>query len=108
MTVNDTAVALMRMDDPAVRTAVGSGDLSSIDDLDLDEHEMSLVVAAASGEMTEPETFGFGSFAPPYVPLGGSVTLMHAVRYVEDGLPAGQTRQDFTAFTGKLGAQGTW
>ncbi len=110
VTVEDTARALMAMDDPERRAAVAKGEFAMLGDFDLSREEQRLVVHAARGQSSDEGVEGFGSFAPPYVPLGPVVTLMGAIRYVEDGLGTSRTplRQDFSNWTAKIGAQGTW
>lgn len=107
MSVTDTARALLLLDDAALRRIVAAGDHGPLDGFELDDTERALVVAAVTGEPVD-DVAGYAAFAPPYVPAGSSVPLMHAVRYVEDGLTDPTVRRDFTSFTAKLGAQGTW
>jgi hypothetical protein len=106
------ARALMAMDDVGLRAAVAAGDFSSLDVDKLDDEERRMLRDAARGEADDIEAegfgFGFGTYAPPYVPVGPNLPLMQAVRYTEDGLTASPVKDDFTAWTGKLGAQGTW
>jgi hypothetical protein len=107
MTANDTARALIAMDDPTLRAEVAAVGAEALAAFGLDDDELGLVIAAArSGE--DDDTVGFGAFAPPYVPMGANISLLQAVRYVEDGQLNSATRSDFTAFTAKLGAQGDW
>lgn len=108
MPAEDVALALMSMDDATVRAEVAAGDFGGLGALDLDDDERRLLREAARGEADDPDVGGFGSFAPPYVPVGANLALMSAVRYAEDGLVASPTRERFTIWTGKLGAQGTW
>ena len=108
MAVDDMARALMAMDDVAVRSAVAAGDLGPLGSLQLDDEEQRLLRDAARGESDDLDVDGFGSFAPPYVPVGPNISLMTAVRYTEDRLPASPVRDDFTSWTARLGAQGTW
>lgn len=110
MTVEDTAKALMAMTDRDRRIEVGSGDFTSLGQIDLTKEERRILINAARGSADDDDVEGFGSFAPPYVPLGPAVTLMGAIRYVEDGLGSAESpvRQDFNAWTAKIGAQGTW
>jgi len=97
----------MAMDDVGLRAAVAGGDLSGLPDAVLDDHERSLLVNAARGE-ADDDVGGFGSFAPPYVPVATNLALMHAVRYAEDGLGGSPLQPQFNTWTGRLGAQGTW
>lgn len=109
MTAEDTARALMAMDDPGRRRAVSGGDFTVLGELELTQEEQRLLVHAARGEADDDEVEGFGAFAPPYVPLGPVVTLMGAIRYVEDGIDDNApVRQEFDRWTAKIGAQGTW
>ena len=110
MTVEDTAKALMAMTDREQRIEVGGGDFTGLEALELSKEERRILVNAARGAAQDDEVEGFGSFAPPYVPLGPVVTLMGAIRYVEDGLGSSQTpvREEFNDWTAKIGAQGTW
>ena len=110
MTVEDTARALMAMTDRDRRIEVGGGDFTGLPDLDLSKEERRILINAARGSDEDDDVEGFGSFAPPYVPLGPSVTLMGAIRYVEDGMGKGDTpvRQEFNSWTATIGAQGTW
>ncbi len=110
MTVEDTARALMAMADRDRRIEVGSGDFSGLEDLDLSKEERRILINAARGSAEDDDVEGFGSYAPPYVPVGPNVTLMGAIRYVEDGMGKSSTplRNDFNAWTAKVGAQGTW
>ncbi len=110
MTVEDTARALMAMDDPERRAAVAKGQFDVLGDLDLSREEQRLLLHAAHGDVPgdDDDVEGFGAFAPPYVPIGPVVSLMGAIRYVEDGLGEAPLRQDFNQWTAKIGAQGTW
>jgi len=108
MAADDMARALMAMDDAGVRTAVAAGDLTPLGDLQLDDEEQRLLRDAARGESDDPEVEGYGAFAPPYVPVSVNPPLMNAVRYTEDGLLPSPLRDQFTAWTAQLGAQGTW
>lgn len=107
MSADDTARALMAMEDPDVRTAVAAGRFEHLGGLDLEPGEQALLRAAATGEAND-ETTGFGAFAPPYVPVVGNIPLMQAVRYVEDRVVDADVRDRFRSFTGRVGAQGTW
>lgn len=108
MTAEDTARALMSMDDPDRRRSVSGGDFTVLGELELTREEQRLLVHAARGE-ADDDVEGFGAFAPPYVPLGPVVTLMGAIRYVEDGMAENTpVRQEFDQWTAKIGAQGTW
>src|SRR5262245_19544662 len=107
MAVEDLARALMAMDDAGVRAAVAKGDFAPLGDADLDDEEQRLLRDAARGE-ADDEVDGFGSFAPPYGPVGANPARMSAVRYTEDRLGSSAVRTEFTAWTAKLGAQGTW
>jgi len=97
----------MAMDDAVLRGAVAGGDLSGLGDAELDDHERRLLIDAARGEADE-DVGGFGSFAPPYVPVATNLALMNAVRYAEDGLGSSALRAPFNTWTGRLGAQGSW
>lgn len=110
MTVEDTAKALMAMSDRERRIQVGSGDFTGLPDLDLSKEERRILINAARGAADDDDVDGFGSFAPPYVPVGPVVTLMGAIRYVEDGMGQSNTavRAEFNAWTAQIGAQGTW
>lgn len=109
MPADDVARALMAMDDVERRTAVAAGDFTALGpDITLDDHEQQLLREAARGEADDPAVEGFAAFAPPYVPVGGNLALMQAVRYAEDGLAPSPTRTAFTDWTARLGAQGTW
>lgn len=102
------ARALMAMDDATVRGAVAGGDFSPLGELDLDADERDLLRDAARGESDDPEVEGYGAFAPPYVPVSVNPPLMGAVRYAEDRLSPSPLRDQFSAWTATLGAQGTW
>ena len=108
MPAEDMARALMAMDDVRLRAAVAAGDFSSLDGHDLDDEERRLLRDAARGEADDVEVEAYGAFAPPYVPVGANLPLMHAVRYTEDALAPSPVKDQFTQWTGKLGAQGTW
>lgn len=108
MAVDDVARSLMAMDDAEVRRSVAKGDFAALGDVALDADEQRLLRDAARGESDEDDVDGFTSFAPPYVPVGANPPLMAAVRYTEDRLGPSALRNDFTAWTAKLGAQGTW
>jgi len=110
MTVEDTAKALMAMTDREQRIEVGGGDFTGLVGLDLSKEERRILVNAARGAAEDDDVEGFGSFAPPYMPVGPVVTLMGAIRYVEDGMGPSDTpvREEFNAWTAKIGAQGTW
>lgn len=107
MTVEDTAKALMAMTDRERRIEVGSGDFTG---LELWKEERRILVNAARGTAEDDDVDGFGSFAPPYVPIGPVGTLMGAIRYVEDGMGQSDSavREEFNTWTAKIGAQGTW
>ena len=97
----------MAMDDAEVRSAVATGDLGPLGSVELDDEEQRLLQDAARGE-ADDDVAAFGSFAPPYVPVGPNPALMVVVRHVEARLPPSPVQQDFTAWTAKLGAQGSW
>ena len=108
MPAEDMARALMAMDDVRLRASVAAGDFSPLDGHDLDDDERRLLQDAARGEADDIEVEAYGAFAPPYVPVGANLPLMNAVRYTEDRLAASPVKDQFTQWTGKLGAQGTW
>ena len=109
MPAEDMARALMAMDDVRLRAAVAAGDFSSLAEHDLDDEERRLLQDAARGEADDVEVEAYGAtFAPPYVPVGANLPLMNAVRYAEDGLAPSPVKDQFTQWTSKLGAQGTW
>jgi hypothetical protein len=101
------ARSLMAMNDAEVRVAVAAGDLSPLGPVELDDEELRLLQDAARGE-ADDDVVAFGSFAPPYVPVGPNPALLVAVRHVEARLPLSPVQQDFTAWTAQLGAQGSW
>jgi hypothetical protein len=112
MSAEDVARALMSMEDVELRAAVAAGDVGRLGDLDLTEHELTLVRDAARGASDDVDGFGsVGAYAPPYVPVGpvvGGDNLMAAVRYAESMPATSSAREPFTAWTRRLGAQGFW
>src|SRR5437762_3582126 len=100
MAADDVARALMAMDDEELRGQVASGDFSALSG-SFSEHERELLQRAAAA-VPEDEVEGYGSWSPPYVPVGpvvGNVNLFAAVHYAQDGIRDPKLGHTFSAWS---------